>query len=96
MAAGTTQQSSPAWQHDEPQQVAAQSWPAHGGVPHVPWSQKGLGPGQTLPQVPQLRMSFWWFTHTEPQQASPKAQLEALQAPELELVLLLVLLAVVP
>lgn len=93
----TSQQIWPAVQHCPPQQksVPEQMPPLHGGVPHVPLLQNGWAPGHLLPHVPQLRMSFWWFTHTLPQQASPLLQFAAVQVlvPELlELLLLLELL----
>jgi hypothetical protein len=79
----TSQQIWPAVQHAPPQQksVPEQVAPLHGGMPQVPLLQKGCAPGHWLPQVPQLRMSFWWFTHRSPQHESPAPHVAAVQAP---------------
>ena len=46
--------------------------PEQGGVPQVPLSQNGFGPGHTVLHLPQLRMSFMRFTQLPLQQVSPK------------------------
>src|SRR5262249_1382269 len=85
---GTTQQSSPCMQHVEAQQspVAPQLWGVvQGAMPHLPWSQSGSGPWQTVPQVPQFLMSLPGFTQVLPQQMNGAAQLLALQPVDPEL-----------
>src|SRR3954469_14579777 len=70
----TLQQSSPAVQHSASQQVVA---PAHvtpwqGALSHLPLLQNGPGPGQTVPQAPQLLMSLPVLMHSGPQHLKPQ------------------------
>jgi hypothetical protein len=44
--------------------------PKHGGSEHVP-EQYGFGPGQILPQLPQLYGSLSVLTHFPPQHVVP-------------------------
>ncbi len=71
---GTSQQSSPAPQQLELQQICPlpQLVPGvQGGVPQVPLLQYGAVPVQAWPQVPQLLMSLLGFTQVEPQHLKP-------------------------
>jgi hypothetical protein len=94
----TSQQICPGEQHWVPQQnsLPEQAAPLHGGVLHVPLLQYGCVPVHLLPHVPQLRMSFWWFTQRSPQQARPVPQLAGVHGPvpELELAVLVLPLPV--
>ena len=77
----TLQQSSSDLQHSASQQVAVpvQVTPWQGALSHFPLLQNGPGPGQTVPQVPQLLMSLPVLTHSGPQHLKP--QLAAQLAP---------------
>ena len=70
----TWQQSSPASQQTLPQHVLVPPQfvlPKHGCAMHPVPLQNGVEPLHSLPQLPQLLMSFCRFTHFPSQQVSP-------------------------
>ena len=70
----TLQHSSPALQHSASQQVVvpAHVTPWQGALSHLPLLQNGPGPGQTVPQAPQLLMSLPVLVHSGPQHLKPQ------------------------
>lgn len=70
----TLQHRSPPLQHSASQQVVVPGHvtPWQGAFSHLPLLQNGPGPGQTVPQAPQLLMSLPVLTHSGPQHLKPQ------------------------